>query len=115
LASLFLIFKEVNKLKKEEEIDMEKDKSDEEDVIVGEKEEMAKKRVKYMPRRQQKAVMAKLKKGEYLPFYKPSGTSVFTRRVRSDLKDLYYVPEEYKFLSPDKMKIRKKSKKKRKK
>lgn len=60
------------------------------------------KKVKDMPLKDQKAVKNLLDEGRYLPFYKSSGTSVFTSRVPLDFKDLLYQPKEWEYYIPQK-------------
>lgn len=59
------------------------------------------KRIGDMTIEQRNATKRALERGKYLPFYKSSGTSVFTSRIPPDFKDLYFCPPEFKLYLPN--------------
>ena len=52
--------------------------------------------IKNLSVKKKNQIKKKLQEDNYLPFYKKSGTSIFTRRIPRDFEELYYKKEEMK-------------------
>ena len=79
----------------------ENNKLEEIDSEIDECEEMSnKKKVTELTFEQDRIISDLFKKGNHLPFYKSSGTSVFTCRKPPDYNDFHFKLPEFKYYVP---------------